>query len=319
MTIEFREPGIYFGMPEAEYHADPSLGSTDMKRLEENPEDYWFSSPLNPVVLEGEEETDSQGFGTACHKMLLEGPDAFERAYHICFFPGNIKEGKEERRLAAALGKTPLKESDWERIALAGAAFRANPVLAPAFEGGLASEVSIFWRDERCIPKKMRADRMKIRATLDLKTISPQREMPFITACRRHIAAFRYDIQAAHYNEGRSHMRALLDAGRVHGAHDAKMLRQVADQKEWAYVIVFVKRKGAPLTYGVQMSHTVPHPNDAAKTFRNPVLDLASKSIAKAEENYLQFREKFGLETPWLTYHPLEELAVEDLPVWYGR
>jgi hypothetical protein len=28
-----REPGVYFGLPSADYHADPSLGSSDIKRL----------------------------------------------------------------------------------------------------------------------------------------------------------------------------------------------------------------------------------------------------------------------------------------------
>src|SRR5690242_14130853 len=41
-------PGIVFGMPAEEYHRDPSLGSTDLKRLLRSPSDYWWESHLNP-------------------------------------------------------------------------------------------------------------------------------------------------------------------------------------------------------------------------------------------------------------------------------
>src|ERR1051326_5015376 len=41
-------PGIVFGMPSEDYHRDPSLGSSDIKRLLRSPSDYWWESHLNP-------------------------------------------------------------------------------------------------------------------------------------------------------------------------------------------------------------------------------------------------------------------------------
>ena len=35
------KPGIYFNMPEQEYHADPSLSTSGIKLLLQDPEEYW--------------------------------------------------------------------------------------------------------------------------------------------------------------------------------------------------------------------------------------------------------------------------------------
>ena len=43
-----REPGVYFNLPAADYHADPSLGSSDLKRLLQAPAVYWWHSHMNP-------------------------------------------------------------------------------------------------------------------------------------------------------------------------------------------------------------------------------------------------------------------------------
>jgi hypothetical protein len=40
-TLKPRDPGIYFGLPIAGYHSDPSLGSSNIKRLLQAPAVYW--------------------------------------------------------------------------------------------------------------------------------------------------------------------------------------------------------------------------------------------------------------------------------------
>lgn len=76
-----REPGIYFGLPEAEYHADPSLGSTDLKRLLRSPTDYWWGSWMNPRRIPEAGDTPAKKQGRALHKLVLEGRAAFHKAY----------------------------------------------------------------------------------------------------------------------------------------------------------------------------------------------------------------------------------------------
>jgi hypothetical protein len=74
------EPGIYFGLAAAEYHPDPSLGSTDLKRLVKDPGEFWHHSPLNPDRPPSPDSKDRKE-GRALHKLTLEGEAAFAAAF----------------------------------------------------------------------------------------------------------------------------------------------------------------------------------------------------------------------------------------------
>ena len=67
---------------EATYHADPALGSTDLRRLIVSPTKYWIGSHLNPD-RPADDSTSAQIKGSAIHKLLLEGRAAFERRYRL--------------------------------------------------------------------------------------------------------------------------------------------------------------------------------------------------------------------------------------------
>jgi hypothetical protein len=75
-----RQPGVYFGLPSAEYHADPSLGSSDIKRLLQAPTVYWWHSHMNPD-RPPPPDTLAMQKGRALHKLVLEGLEAFEAAF----------------------------------------------------------------------------------------------------------------------------------------------------------------------------------------------------------------------------------------------
>jgi hypothetical protein len=297
-------PGIYFGLDESAYHADTALGSTSMKKLAESPPDYWFDSPHNTLRRE-DRDTPSRVFGRAVHKFVLEGREAFERAYAPADFSGATKEGKAESARIAAAGKTRIKRDDWDRIMLAGTIIRANPTIGEAFSGG-APEVSIFWERDG-IRRKARFDYLKSRAVVDLKSDSNSREIAFPEACRRSIASYRYDVQAAHYDEARALIPQLVADGAVYGNHDPEWLRKVTATTEWAFVWIFYQSERAPLTWGTTLSHG------------NGLFDLARATLAKAEANFREFSERFGFETPWVLAEPLEELDINDLPAWSFR
>lgn len=74
-------PGVYFGMQDATYHADPALGSGDMRALAKCPMFYWRDSHMNPLRDEEPGETPQLLFGRALHKLVLEGRAAFEASY----------------------------------------------------------------------------------------------------------------------------------------------------------------------------------------------------------------------------------------------
>jgi hypothetical protein len=299
--------GVYFGLNEALYHADPALGSGDIKRLAYSPADYWFNSPLNPLKEQEDTVKPAFIFGRAVHTNVLEGREKFERMYAPCEHPGNIKAGKEERAFILGGGQIPLKRDDYDRIQQAGAMIRANPHLSDAFTGG-QSEVSCFWTHEG-IRKKCRLDYVKLRATVDLKSIRNSKSIGFAEACCRAISDHRYDVQVEHYRDGRAAMRAFLEAGNVsgHEAIDPAWLKALATTKDTAWVFVFWQAEGAPLTWACSLSPG------------NGILDVARATINKAEDAYRLYLDRFGPDLPWVLNEPVRELDLSDLPAWYGR
>jgi hypothetical protein len=315
--------GIYIDLPEEDYHNATALGSSDIRKLAVNPEDFWFESKMNPLWEPDEQdEKEALVVGAATHVMVLYGRSEFERRYGPCDFPGNRKLGIEERKRVREAGKIPLKRQHWDRIELAGGIFRGNRYLKEAFSGGVATEISVFWTVDG-LQKKCRIDYLKQRATVDLKTIANKHEgMSFKGACRLSIAAYNYPVQAEHYREGREQMFRLAKAddiyvgrGRVRTSEipDDEFQGQIgkillaARSKDFAFVIVFVQKTRAPLTWATKLSRG------------NGVLDVARKMIERAEENYRRYMESCGPDVPWLLEEPVGELAGEELPTWWGR
>ncbi|NEV75524.1 hypothetical protein DYI24_00310 [Rhodopseudomonas sp. BR0C11] len=73
------EPGIYFGLPEKDYHADSSLGSHDLKDIVLDPVEFQHAR------LHGSEpkETMALKWGSAIHCRALEGRASFEERFPI--------------------------------------------------------------------------------------------------------------------------------------------------------------------------------------------------------------------------------------------
>lgn len=216
-----------------------------------------------------------------------------------------IKEAAEEA------GRTILSADDFDRILAAGTMIRANPALGQAFAGGV-SEVSIFWNH---IPEgggepircKCRFDYLKVRAIGDLKSIRNVMGLPFDAACRRAIATYRYDVQAAHYMAGRAQLPGFVADGKVFGEHDPEWLARVAASEETAFVFVFYQAAGAPITWATQISPG------------SPVLEYGRSSADQALWTFADFRKRFGSEAAWVLTEPITELDVNDLPAWFGR
>jgi len=309
------QDGVYFGLPEDAYHADPALGSTSLKQLATNPCAFWFDSPLNPN--REDKDTPSKFFGTAMHKCVLEGREAFEARYAPTQYSGSTREGKNERAFIEASNKLPISFENWERILMADATVRANPHLVTAFTNG-ASEVSIFWTEEILHPngsgeyvsirKKARIDYLRILASIDLKTAANERDIDFRIACRNAFSTFRYDVQVEHYNDGRQALRRHVAAGKVFGDHDPEWLEKVAATDVWTTVMVFLQSKGAPLVWATSISPQ-----------NRMILDHARIAIERAERNYIEWMDAFGRDTPWVLVDPLSELDINDLPPWFAR
>ncbi len=292
--------GVYWSLPDDAYHADFALGASDLKRLADNPEDWWWGSNRNPDRENS--DTPSRLYGRAVHKIVLEGRVAFDASFRQTLYPGNTKAGKEEREYIASIGAVALKADDHTRVVEARGAIQLNPHLAASFTNG-RPEVSVFWTDaESGVRLKCRQDYVKARATVDLKTIRPTRPGLFPASCKRAIGEWRYHGQAAHYLDGRAAMHRLIADGAMYGDCDPDWIKRL--QPDAAFVFVFLQAEGAPLTWGTILSPD------------NDVLMNGRDRIRRGLAAYRDYSERFGEGVPWITHEKLEELSIDDLPNW---
>jgi len=75
---EYQE-GLYFGMPEEEYHKIPYFSRSLADEMIVDVEEFWYKSPMNPDRPQ-REETEAMKLGTAIHSMILE-PGTFSEKY----------------------------------------------------------------------------------------------------------------------------------------------------------------------------------------------------------------------------------------------
>lgn len=338
------DPGVYFQLPEDVYHADPSLGSTDIRRLLTGPSEFHFSWAGNPD-REEQEATDALTFGNAVHKLVLEGRQSFDglfaekpegpdvlasgeemrgwlRAHglsdkgtkeamadRILAINPNVKIQEVAVARAKADGKTVLPHDSYRRILMASAFITSNPKLARSFEGG-HSEISVFWI-RRGIRMKARFDYLRVIQWQDRRcaVISDLKSFSRVKPGQPLIQAIRetaagYKHQAAHYLDGLAHAKTHIWKGWVHGEHDADWLQRVASAQTALWAFVFFKSQGAPYAQAELLSP------------ENPLLEYARRDIENALDSFRLYHDHFGAEGPWVSLDDPEELSADDLPRW---
>ena len=73
------EPGIYFGMPEEDYHRIGACSTSELKRLRTSSMEAWAYSRRNPDYEQ--REAKHLDYGKAVHCLVLEGEEAFADRY----------------------------------------------------------------------------------------------------------------------------------------------------------------------------------------------------------------------------------------------
>ena len=342
-ALKPREPGVYFNLPAEDYHADPSLGSTDIKHLRRSVADYWWRSWMNPLQEESK-DTDATLFGSALHKLVLEGREAFEEAYAVrpdkedfeglldtaadlrAFLKdsGQIVSGTKPELIerartvenhppiwellmeefeAEAEGKIILAQRVYHEVLVGAQMVVKNPSLRKSFVGGIP-EVSIFWV-EGDVPCKARIDYLKPRAVVDLKSFSNSMGKPFDRAALHSIWNYGYHISCAHYLRGRAHFARFVRDGQVFGAADPDTIARIAAAKEWTFLFVFYASDGAPASKGYQMNiGTSAH-------------EIAEAEIDHALMTYREALEKWGTDQ-WVIDEPIHKIDNEEVPLWLG-
>jgi len=101
----FPQPGIYFGMPEAEYHSIHACSASGLTHLSVSSMDYWAMSTLNQEREDEAEKADGKltprQLGQAYHAFIVEGAAAFEKRFVLAL-------DKDEARFAAKAKDRPL-------------------------------------------------------------------------------------------------------------------------------------------------------------------------------------------------------------------
>lgn len=301
--------GIHFGLDETLYHADEGIGSTQIRQLARNPEDYWYYSAMNPK-RPPDKSTPGQLRGSAMHCFLFYGEATFDARY----MRGPDQDGmtttekgastKAANAKAASLGLECLKADHYDRAVIASAMIKKNPNLAVAFEGGM-SEVSIIYEKDG-VRRKARLDYLKLRGLGDLKGCANRFDKEFGGACIGDITNYHYHEQMSWYMDARAEIPKLVADGAVHGDHDPEWIKKLAAAKAWGWQWVFIQTEGAPITWSKSISPA------------NPMVEIGRLANKRGIDNFKAYVDKYGREQ-WVKVEPVTELFVEEMPPWFAR
>jgi hypothetical protein len=181
-------PGIYSGVSNRDYHADPALGSSSLKTLATKTPAHYQHDKANPKF------SDAFTLGTAAHSLILEGD-----ASSIDVIPADNwlnKAAKEAKAASLAAGRQPLLVKEMAQVKAMRDAVMAHPQARDLLTGHKAEE-SVFW-DENGQTYKCRPDAWKPGILVDLKTTVSASPRDFSKTAYN----FGYHQSAAHYRTG---------------------------------------------------------------------------------------------------------------------
>lgn len=316
-------PGVYIGLSAEAYHADPALGSNDIKLLSQCPADWWHKR--HGPFAGDDEDTAAKTFGQASHCRIVEGAEAFADRYYIRpsrqNFPDalvtaddvkarlqelNLKvSGKKDDLIDRLLevepnaqvwdrivdkvdqwnaGKISMSQDGADRIEYAARWAENDPSSRLLLRQGVA-EVSIFWEDfETGVPLKARIDRLHPGVAVDYKTCA-RRDLPFERAVAGAIQRYRYDIQDAHYLDAVSQIAGLP----VFGEASPEWLTKLKAARQWAFRFVFQNTDGAPMILVRELPPSI--------------RAVAQDAVRQGIDNYVAYREKYG-DGAWIETAP---------------
>lgn len=337
------EYGLYFGLPEEEYHAIPALSASGIKNLLISPTDFYYRSWLN--AEKEDVESEALVIGKAYHKRILEGRAAFEQAYCPTFSApdGCLKTIDEIKAALQAAGvdtPTKWKKADYVlaaqqflpdakifdielarydaetqgrvqlspdligRIEIAAAMIEMHPQLNKCFSGGFP-EVTVIWEMDG-IPFKSRFDYLKPAAVVDLKTFTNTQNKPVDLAIYSAMASFKYHIQASLYLIAATEAAKFAKAGKVFGPD----LAQVSD--DWLQKLAGCKDHRFIFVF--QQKGIAPLAR--GKWFKKGSIHAcALASIESATATFKRCYEAYG-DAPWVDASEITDLEDELFPVY---
>lgn len=320
------EPGIYFDLPNEDYHNADALGSTDFIALWADPASWWWNSRYNPLRPERGSD-DGRRFGSAAHVCLLEGIPAYEQQFGLrpektdhtdaLHTIDDLKDWLRDRKLKlggnrpalvarileedpdapiwdeivtrALKGRDYVKEAEDARLRLMRRVIDAIPHLRDGLATGL-SELSVFWWDEELqMTNRVRFDRITAQRIWDLKTFNRQDGVPPRTAALRAASRRQYHIQADHYLKGAAQLRTLVSEGRVFGGSEAEIeLLKVIACNAQDFSWLFYPNNGAPTPQSIPLKPGV-------------TLNEGAARLSVARNAFQAWQEIYGLDRMWVS------------------
>lgn len=195
--------GIVLDMPEAEYHADPALSSTNARLLLDSPAKYKYAQ-THPQPAKAAFDV-----GTAAHSKVLGvgSPTVVIPEKHLAVNGAlSTKEGKQWAADERTAGRTPVKRAVFEEVKAMSESLLAHPMARVLLEQVGNPEVSVFGTDpETEIELRARFDYLpsggSTPVAVDLKTARDASPRGFTRAAAEH----GYAIQRGHYMDTHSY------------------------------------------------------------------------------------------------------------------
>ena len=187
-TTGGQQPGIYAGISNADYHADPALGSTSLKTLATRTPAHYQFDKAHPKT------SDAFDLGTVAHSLILEGDESGVQVIDVAEKKGKV--WTEPADQARSEGKIPLKMSEWVQVKAMRDSVMAHPVAGPLFTGH-RPEWSVFWEEDG-LTLKCRPDAWQPGMLIDLKTARDANPNEFGKTAHE----YGYHQSAAHYIDG---------------------------------------------------------------------------------------------------------------------
>lgn len=222
------KPGVYDGIDNKAYHADPALGSTSLKTLALRTPAHYKHERNHPKT------SDAFTFGTAVHSLTLEDDTSkFEIIDAANWLTKAAKEAKTE---ALNNGRLPLLTKEYAAVVACRDSVMRNPIAREAFTNHRA-EASVF-HDDNGFTTKCRPDAWKPGQLVDLKTTVDANPNEFGKTAYK----FGYFMSGPHYIDTVKHVTG----------EDSKFLF-VNVEKEPPYLVSVTELDDVALSYGRDM------------------------------------------------------------------
>lgn len=307
------EDGIYFNMPEEEYHRDTALGASGVVDLNVSPLAYYKRSAWakQQVVDEKDEkETAATIRGTYFHNALagIKG--------NIVVKPAGMsfatKDGKEFK--AKYPDATFIKAEDTETAQAMIDAMRETGVLERiGGVGGGISEIAFFYTDKAGRRRKMKFDRLFDGEAFDWKTMANKMKKDLDTLVAHTVAEHRYHIKAYWYQMGLQAMKAMINhlgpkafKSPVSEPEFQAMYAVSQSESIVPFWYVFIENSGVP---NIVARRFVSH--DASGQL-NAYFRGAKQETERALKTWDIFMRSHGPTKPWYGEVHFKEFADED-------